>query len=788
MGNCDICNGQIDNGARRLTADALRQAVASGYRPAGMQPGGHLAGVGEMMGLPAEHAMAGWLQQVEQDATDWALCEKCVAEISPYISSQPAAQNEAEEETAVLHPTTLTARIQPWATQIRTAQKQVTARKWFSFLIGGGGSLAIATLLSLFFPRLAGSIFCWGLVGSAAAWTAIYYLWPQRLEKQAVTQITADIQAAETAEKLSAPDIAEALAAQAPTGSIRQAVLTAVDPPTAAMLEIRDKALPFFNKKKKAVAESDAIAFRGHTLEYLSHKLYTEAGAALGMVATLYAEVAPPFADNVNVDQLIRNTYDQNQRVALARRNVLSKFEFEDDIKAITETAGKRRQASLWQMLLAAQQEDTDTVNALVESGAAFKPLVRDKAFVGACIDYLGPQATQKMAALNAITQIPDVRVLPYLLQVFDLIPFYPQGIDAASRIGESTHAPLLDALRTGSPNQRFNIALALGIMDVEAAKPVFSELLPNATLPKDRIAYHYGLARLGAAGHLEQLIQELNQNQGEAAHAAVITLEHLADPLPEAVYAQHLNHPHNLVRLRLTRKLGKQGTTSPTLIDALIGRFSDSEESVRSAAVTAVATVDANLVYDRIVQLAQGGTGTTQICALQVLGKLGQPQAIPLLTTTLENTGAADIRQTVMSALADLQAVETAPKIGRFLHNDKLSGAAFWAILRLGFQDKDRIKDILKWQGVSQLQRLFALTLLGDEKAEKQFKAKLSGGTDIQTLLQACDFARILSRPAFAGSLRSLLTYSNETYTPTDKLIPYTAFKALVHTMLAEA
>lgn len=787
MGNCDICNVQIDDGARRLSADALRQAVAAGYRPASMQPGGHLANVGALMGLPANQALAGWLRQVEQDTTDWALCDDCLAEIAPYVDTQPAAPDKPKTE-ATADNTNPADRIQPWVTQIQTAQKQLTTRKWLSSLIGGVGPLAIAALLWLLLPNLTGSVVCWGLVGSAAGWAALYYLWPKRLEKQVASQIGGDVQAAITAEKLSAPDVAEALAAAAPAGSIRQAVLTAVDPPTAAMISIRKRAMPFFAKKKKTVAESDAIAFRGYTLDYLSHKLYTEASAALSMVAALYTEVAPPFADNVNVDQLIRSTVDQNQRVALATRNVLSKFEFEDDIKAITETAGKRRQASMWQLLLAAQQQDADTVTALAESGDAFQPVVRDKAFVGACIDYLGPQAMQKMAVLSAITQIPDPRTLPYLLQVFDLLPFYPQGVDAVSRIGESAHAPLLAALQGGSPNRRFNAALALGMMNVAAAEPLFSQLLPQATLPTDRIAYHFGLARLGEAGHTEQLIQELNRNQGDAAHAAAIALEHLADPLPEAVYARHLNHPHNLVRLRLTRKLGQQSTTNPALIDAQISRFSDSEESVRSAAVTAVATIDANLIYDRIVELAQSSTGTTQNCALQVLGKLEQPQAIPLLTSTLENTGVADIQQSAISALADLQAVEAAPKIGRFLNNDKLSGAAFWAILRLGFQDKERIQNVLRGQGVSQLQRLFALTLLGDEKAEKQFKGKLSSGTDIQTLLQACDFARILSRPAFAGPLRSLLTYSNQTYAPTDKLIPYTAFKALVHTMLAEA
>ena len=62
-----------------------------------------------------------------------------------------------------------------------------------------------------------------------------------------------------------------------------------------------------------------------------------------------------------------------------------------------------------------------------------------------------------------------------------------------------------------------------------------------------------------------------------------------------------------------------------------------------------------------------------------------------------------------------------------------------------------------------------------------------LSSSTDIQTLLQACDYARILSNPDFEVPLRNLLNYTNQNYVPNDKYIPYAAFKALIHTLLTK-
>lgn len=787
MGNCDMCNAPIGSEAKLYSAGDMRAVVAAGYRVDTLYGLGGANAFAAGSGLSPEEAEQAWLQRVHRDTTDWALCPDCAAKIVPYLGkAQAPAPPTAPPTTEVVveQSNQMDDRVKSWTEKIQSTQKLVSNRKLLSFVIGGLGPFVVT--LVVFGLTNQGWVLCGGLAVSAVTWALLYAVWASRTEKRAAHRLANDIQQACEAEGLSKAEVVEALAAQAPSGGVRKAILTAVDAETVEIIDIGNRGQVFFTKKG-AANESDALKFRGITLDYLSHKMYVESVAALGIASTVYAEIAPPFGENVDVDGLIRSTYDQSKRIQLATRKVLSSFDFEADLKAISEAGTKRRDASLLNLLLAAQTQGTDTLEALAEASEGLKPLIRDETLVGACVDYLGKRATQRIQALQALALIPDTRTLPYLLKVFELLPFYPQGIDAVVRLGESAHPQLLEALRAGNANCRYNVALALGIMEVEAARSIFTGLLNTVTNPTERIGCWYGLVRLGGEQCLGEIVQALDYPNGDVRHAAAIALEHLAQPLPDDVCLRHLTNANDLVRLRLTRKLGSQGTDNPALIDALIDRFADGKENVRSAAVDAVAKLGAEQVYDRMIELTGSGTGTMRDCAYQVLGRLADPRAEPLLTKALQAPRSADERRTIISALADLQAVGAAEQIGSYLSNKELSGAAFLALLRLGFADGEVVTKILRRHS-DRPQRLFALTLLGDEKAKRQFRGMLSPSTDIQTLLQATDYARMLSNPDFEAPLRKLLNYSNQQYAPTDKYVPYTAFKALIPTLLAKA
>jgi HEAT repeat protein len=789
MGNCDMCNAPIGPEAKLYSADEMRKAVAAGFHVDTFYGGIDAKAYAASLGLSPEQAEEGWLRRVQEDTTDWALCPDCATKMEECLTEAQAQASPAARPTkdvTVRESYSLGDRVETWTEQFQAAQKEVTKRGWLSFLIGGLGPLAVAGLVFWLGPNQSW-VFGVGLLGTIVAWPTIHNLWAGKAKKQAVHQLTSDIQQTCETEGLSKAEVVEALAAQLPAGGMCQSLLAAVDPETAAIIDIRQRGLAFFDKKDAGRKEEDALKFRSITLDYLSRKLYVEAIAALGMASTIYAEIAPPFQSGVDVDSLIRFTADPAERVKLATRKVLGSFDFEPDLKAVLETSTRRRSASLLNLLLAAQGQGTDAAAALAEASEGLKPLVRDEIFVRACLEYLGDRATQKIEALRALALIPDIRILPYLLKAFDLLPFYPQGIEACIRLGESTHPQLLEALHASNPNRRYNVALALGVMEVEAARPVLTGLLNTVTNPAERIGCCYGLVKLGEISRLDEIVQVLDHPDGDIRHAAAIALEHLSQPLADALYLRHLTDSNGLVRLRLTRRLGAQGTDNPDLIEALMARFGDSEENVRSAAVDAMAKLGAEEVYDRTAKLAASGTGTTRDCAYQVLGKLGDSRAEPLLAEALQKHHSADTRRTVLSALADLQAVGAADQIAKYLGDSKLSGAAFWALLRLGSKDRDAVTRILRRHS-DRPQRLFALTILDDEKAKKQFNALLSSSTDIQTLLQVCDYARILSNPEFEKQLRNLLNYSKQEFAPTDKYIPYAAFKALIHTLLARS
>jgi len=84
MGNCDLCGTIISPGAKKYPASQFRELVKAGLRPpdslwkmALLESGG--------MASKTEWE-AGWIQMVQQDTSDWALCNSCVAEAESYKS------------------------------------------------------------------------------------------------------------------------------------------------------------------------------------------------------------------------------------------------------------------------------------------------------------------------------------------------------------------------------------------------------------------------------------------------------------------------------------------------------------------------------------------------------------------------------------------------------------------------------------------------------------------------------------------------------------------------------
>ena len=721
----------------------------------------------------------------------------------------PAASGEAPAKTAppALPPSET---IEAWADQIKRADKQKGA--WRGFGCGASilGVIAVILVMGIVpeegyeVPRGIGTLL--GVVAVVVG--IVLYVFASLLSKGVTKRLATRINKACEAESLSKPAIVEALWDQETTGAIGKAVLAEVEPETAALLTIRGRTFAFFGSdEEKISAIKINVSTSGNTvssvtldgekavdrwsaiaLEYLDHKGYIEAIAALATLQSIYSQIAPPGGE---ILLQAKPDSDRLKQTSISAHKVISGFDLSPDMKAVYETLTKRRTQSLLQVLIAAQQggQDSDRIADAAELDTSLFGY-RDETVVAACIDHLGKRMDdfmQRIKAAMALSFLPDDRIVPYVLKAFGWMPFFPQGIDGLSRVGKSAVPPVLSAFKAGSGSLRFNAGLALGIMDAAGVATDLAELYPGLTAPLERIGCAYALVRAGQTARLADIIAGLDHREDNVRHTAAIALEHLPQGLDDELFLKYLDHQQMLVRLRMTRKLGAQGTKNPALWDALIARFEDPEESVRSAAVDALGGLDGADMYERVLPLARGGMVRSRICAYQVLGKLSNPEAVPLLLDGLRTAGDNDLRRAAITSLGELGAVEALDGLKSYFKNDDLAGAAMFAALRIGFTHKDAALKMLGRLGRDP-KALFARTVLGDENGKKHYKSLLGTGTDIKVLLNALQYAPLLRDADFEEPLSKLIKYRKHTNFPGDRYIGYLALKALVSIKLAAA
>jgi len=71
-------------GAKLYPAAEFKEAVGAGFRP-DLSVDSTLGMMGAMMGMSEDEMQQHWVQQVIADATDWALCPSCGADIEPHL-------------------------------------------------------------------------------------------------------------------------------------------------------------------------------------------------------------------------------------------------------------------------------------------------------------------------------------------------------------------------------------------------------------------------------------------------------------------------------------------------------------------------------------------------------------------------------------------------------------------------------------------------------------------------------------------------------------------------------
>jgi len=749
---------------------------------------------------PAAYDLRSFTEELRADLK--ILCMAAVRKEAPQ-----AAPAVITQEPAAAAPTGQPSeeRIEAWAAEIRDVEKQEKRWKRMGWGLGLLGAAVLAIILFLLGTVCVGEV---AFVIAGLVVVIVIKIVAGRRSERACDELSARILRDCEAESLSKQAVVEALWEQKIEGEICKSVLAGVEPETYAVLDIRGRVFEFFGSvhaKIRAIrikvstsgntvslvaldGEVAVDRFSAIALDYLDQKAYVESIAALATLQSIYTQIAPPGGE---ILLQAAPDSDRLKQASLTTYQIFSSFDYKPEMRSIYEMLSKRRIQSLLQFLMAAQQVGGDAEQMTQEaefdlSGFGF----RDEVAVGACIDYLGKQIDeplQRNKVAEAMALIPDERILPYMLQAFGWFPFFPQGIDGINHLGKSVVPQLLAALKSGSGSVRFNTALTLGILDAEGASADMEKLLPTLSVPIERIGCSFALVRAGQMQYLPVIIDALRHRDDNVRHGAAIALEHLSQPIDEALFLKYLDDKLNLVRLRLIRKLGAQGTGNPALWDALIVRFEDPDGSVRSAAVDALARFDGDQIYQRVLPLASGGSIKSRICAYQVLGKLSNPEAILLLVGALMTGGDNDLRRAAISALGALAAVQALDSVKPFLKNDDLSNAALITVLQIGMKDKDAAIRALRELG-REPKALVVRALLGDDGAKKQYMALLKPGAEVKNLLGALEFGTMLRDPDFEAPLSKLTTYRKHTNFPGDRYISYLAVKALVGIKLAKA
>jgi len=691
-------------------------------------------------------------------------------------------------EPGLAAPRPLEAHVARWATQVTALERRAGRRvlpAWV--LLGLGGTLlCLATNLLRPYARfvlpgaaagIGGAVLCIVLAG--------------RLRRREAADLSAEIRETCRREGL-APAEAVRLLSEGVRGGVAGEVLAGVDAGAQALAQIRqegEEALRMLSLRPVPRLEFTvvrgsgrgiaAVILRGEhradefariAVRALEAGLRAEAVAALAMVDMIYHEIAPNIPERI----VLAGQDDPSRAATVAGLHLLfSGFDLLPEMAAIREA----------QPAALASGHGT--------SGQAAPAAEEAGPFVGSCVEYIGTRtqdAQKRDRAWELLASIPDGRTLPYLVAALEQRTFLPEAVAGLSRLGVEGHVRLLEAVQVGRGRLRFHAAMALGMLQVSAARPLLKALLPSLHSSVELAGFHCALARLGEEGHATELEPLLAEGDAGARQAAAIALAYTDQPLEEGLVLRHLADDNATVRLYLVKAVTSQGGGSDRLVEALVERLGDGEERVREAAVVALSQLAPQAGRARLLELAQAGPADVRVAACCVLEATLGEESIPFLEEALNDAETDTQRRRLLLALGNTGSSEAARIAGACLEDDGLSGAALAALQRIHVRAPQAARRAVESRTGSRVRLLILAASAGDTQAAVQLAGMLKPRTDFLTLLDLLEVVPRLHSRAFVAPLHDLLSYRNPPRFPGDRSISYLALKALVHSELAGA
>ncbi len=280
---------------------------------------------------------------------------------------------------------------------------------------------------------------------------------------------------------------------------------------------------------------------------------------------------------------------------------------------------------------------------------------------------------------------------------------------------GAEITALLLEALPKLAPAARVQMLAALADRKDPAARPALAAEA-SSNVPQVRLAALEGLARLGDASVVELLAKIAASAAGAEQAAARDALARLPGPAVDAAIVAGLGSGSAEVRLELIRAAGQRGLRAaaepliqsaregnpnlrrealralrdtaggaqiPALIDLLSGASAAERRELERALSSALRSGEPTGVGAVAAAGAASSQAETRVSLLGVLGRTGDPQALPPLRRALGDAN-AEIQRAGILALGEWPGAAAAPDLIRVARTDP--NAAFRVLALRGY------------------------------------------------------------------------------------------------------
>ena len=356
--------------------------------------------------------------------------------------------------------------------------------------------------------------------------------------------------------------------------------------------------------------------------------------AAANSLASLYPENVPaeeiPAGHAEVLERLRRLTHDKNTEVAKQAALAYNKFLLPEDIaeavKSLKSTDPQVRAAAAE----AIQQS---------KSPAGVKPLV-------------------------GLLRDPEVSVRCDASRVLWVMVILSQDSERPALARELEAQPLADALQDPKATQSQIMDLLAASGD-PAAMPIFLQALVDSKgySPESAIRIIRASGRPDTPQILLTILRSGNYFGGYQCLSALLSLK---DPSVEQPILDFAKTPQGAW---INQDQVQLAFHDARLVDALLPRLKDKEESARATAAKELSEYKDQRIVPALIAALKDEAWSVQYGAAESLGKLGDPQAVPALIAMLDyNPGAAAL------ALGDLHRVETLPKLAALLDNPTVS------------------------------------------------------------------------------------------------------------------